>query len=287
MPTLNSRRPQLITDGLTRDSAVTYSRRMDDEAAFRALADAHRRTLLDRLFERDGQALEELEAALPEMTRFGVMKHLRVLEAASLVTTRRAGRRKLHYLNPVPIRLIHDRWISKFAEPWVGGMADLKYDLERPMSNPLHVYEIYIRATPERIWQAITDSELVKRYYFGSVIDSEFRPGSPIVYKQPDTGRIDITGDVVEADPPRRLVHTFKVAWDPDVDDPPTRVTWEITPMGGACKVSVTHDGFADENETFRQTKDGWPLILSGLKTVLETGSDLEVSPPTPAEVDG
>src|SRR5438132_1615593 len=113
---------------------------MDDKAAFRALGDASRRLLLDRLFGRDGQALEELEAALPGMTRFGVMKHLRVLEAAELVTTRRAGRRKLHFLNPVPIRLIHDRWISKYAEPWVGGMADLKHTLEGPMSSPKHVY---------------------------------------------------------------------------------------------------------------------------------------------------
>jgi len=253
---------------------------MDDEAAFRALADANRRILLDRLFERDGQALEELEAALPEMTRFGVMKHLRVLEAAGLLTTRRAGRRKLHFLNPVPIRLIHDRWISKYAEPWVGGMADLKHALEAPMNAPMHVYEIYIRATPERVWQALTDSDLVKRYYFGSVIDSDFRPGSPIVYMQPDTGRIDIEGEVIEADPPRRLVHTFAVRWDADVNDPPTRVAWEITPMGDACRLSVTHDGFTEENATFESTKGGWPVILSGLKTLLETGTELHVAAP-------
>ena len=253
---------------------------MDDEAAFRALADASRRLLLDRLFVRDGQALEELGAALPGMTRFGVMKHLRVLEAAGLLTTRRAGRRKLHFLNPVPIRLIHDRWISKYAEPWVGGMADLKHALEAPMNAPMHVYEIYIRATPERVWQALTDSDLVKRYYFGSVIDSDFRPGSPIVYMQPDTGRIDIEGEVIEADPPRRLVHTFAVRWDADVNDPPTRVAWEITPMGDACRLSVTHDGFTEENATFESTKGGWPVILSGLKTLLETGTELHVAAP-------
>jgi uncharacterized protein YndB with AHSA1/START domain/DNA-binding transcriptional ArsR family regulator len=258
---------------------------VNDEAAFRALADPNRRTLLDRLFERDGQALEELEAALPGMTRFGVMKHLRVLESADLVTTHRAGRRKLHFLNPVPIRLIHDRWISKYAEPWVGGMADLKHRLEAPMSAPIHVYQIYIRATPERIWQGLTDSDLVRQYYFGSVIDSEFKAGGPITYKQPDTGRTDITGDVIEADPPRKLVHSFKVAWDPDIDDPPTRVTWEITPMGDTCLVSVTHDGFTDENATFASTRDGWPMILSGLKTLLETGERLTITPPQPAEV--
>src|SRR5438309_11025461 len=259
---------------------------MDDEAAFRALADVNRRILLDRLFQRGGQAVEELEVALPEMTRCGVMKHLRVLEAASLVTPRRAGRRKLYFLNPVHIRLIHDRWISKYAQPWVSGMADLKHDLEVPTVNaPMHVYEIYIRATPERIWQALTDSELVKRYYFGSVIESDFRPGSAIVYKQPDTGRVDIDGEVLEADPPRKLVHTFSVRWDSDLNDAPTRVAWEITPMGESCLLSVSHDGFTEENATFAQTKGGWPIILSGLKTLLETGSKLEITPPEPAEV--
>jgi len=259
---------------------------MDDEAAFKALADAHRRILLDRLFERDGQALEELEAALPGMTRFGVMKHLRVLEATNLVTTRRAGRRKLHFLNPVPIRLIHDRWISKYAEPWVSGMADLKHDLEATaVIEPKHVYEIYIRATPERIWQALTDSELVKRYYFGSVIESDFKPGSPIVYRQEEGGRVDIEGEIIEADPPRRLVHTFAVRWDSDVNEPPTRVAWEITPMGETCRLSVTHDGFTEENATFAQTKGGWPIILSGLKTLLETGRELEITPPEAADV--
>src|SRR5881396_259139 len=97
----------------------------DDDAVFRALADPTRRLLLDRLFERDGRTLTELESQL-EMTRFGVMKHLRVLEGAGLVVSRRAGREKLHYLNPVPIRLIHDRWIDKYAERHVSALTDLK-----------------------------------------------------------------------------------------------------------------------------------------------------------------
>jgi DNA-binding transcriptional ArsR family regulator len=102
---------------------------MDDDPVFRALADPTRRHLLDRLFERDGRTLTELESDL-EMTRFGVMKHLRVLEDAGLVVTRRSGREKLHYLNPVPIRLIHDRWITKYAERRVSALADLKTQLE-------------------------------------------------------------------------------------------------------------------------------------------------------------
>jgi DNA-binding transcriptional ArsR family regulator len=102
---------------------------VDDDPVFRALADASRRWLLDRLFERDGQTLGELVQGF-EMTRFGVMKHLRVLEEAGLVVTRRSGREKLHYLNPVPIRLIHDRWIDKYTERQVSALAELKRDLE-------------------------------------------------------------------------------------------------------------------------------------------------------------
>ena len=101
----------------------------DDDLVFRALADPTRRHLLDRLFERDGRTLTELESDL-EMTRFGVMKHLRLLEDAGLVVTRRSGREKLHYLNPVPIRLIHDRWIDKYTERQVSALAYLKSELE-------------------------------------------------------------------------------------------------------------------------------------------------------------
>jgi DNA-binding transcriptional ArsR family regulator len=101
------------------------------DAVFRALADPSRRVLLDQLFDEDGQTLVGLSAAVPALTRFGVMKHLAVLEDAGLVTTRKVGREKHHYLNPVPIQLVHDRWISKYAQPWVRGLVDLKHDLER------------------------------------------------------------------------------------------------------------------------------------------------------------
>lgn len=100
------------------------------DEVFKALADPTRRGLLDALHERDGQTQKELESGL-EMTRFGVMKHLKVLEEAGLVVTRKRGREKLHYLNPVPIRLIHDRWVSKFSEPWAAGLSELKQDLEK------------------------------------------------------------------------------------------------------------------------------------------------------------
>src|SRR5438128_7875875 len=144
------------------------------DAVFRALADPTRRSLLDELFKHDGQTLGALERRLP-MTRFGVMKHLKVLEEAGLVVTRRRGREKLHFLNPVPIRLVHDRWVSKYAEPWASALSDLKHDLENPMEK---VFEIYIRTTPERLWEAITDPEIRSKYNFGSRITSDWTPGS-------------------------------------------------------------------------------------------------------------
>jgi DNA-binding transcriptional ArsR family regulator len=116
---------------LTCDRTVTYPHEVhDDDRVFKALSDPTRRFLLDRLFVRDGRTLTELESEL-EMTRFGVMKHLRVLEGAGLVVSRRAGREKLHFLNPVPIRLIHDRWIDKYTERHVSALTALKTQLER------------------------------------------------------------------------------------------------------------------------------------------------------------
>src|SRR6266436_6030151 len=124
------------------------------DEVFKALADPTRRKLLDKLFEDDGQTLRALERRLP-MTRFGVMKHLKLLEEAGLVVTRRQGREKLHFLNVIPIRLIHDRWVSKFTEPWAAALSDLKHRLEDKTMQK--IFEIYIKTTPERLWQAITD----------------------------------------------------------------------------------------------------------------------------------
>src|SRR5437588_6433895 len=133
------------------------------DEVFRALADPTRRSLLDELFQEDGQTLSALEERLP-ISRFGVMKHLGVLEEAGLVVTRRRGREKLHFLNPVPIRLIHDRWVSKYAEPWAAALSDLKTRMETPMEK---VFEIYIRTTPDRLWGAITDGDIRSKYNFG------------------------------------------------------------------------------------------------------------------------
>ncbi len=142
---------------------------------FKALADPTRRDLLDELFREDGQTLGMLEERF-SMTRFGVMKHLKVLEEAGLVVTRRRGREKLHFLNPVPIRLIHDRWVSKYAEPWVAGLSEIKERLESQMEK---VYEIFIKTTPERLWEAIIDPEIRAKYNFGGAVYWSGRSARP------------------------------------------------------------------------------------------------------------
>src|SRR5262245_50171093 len=145
------------------------------DAVFKALADPTRRRLLDMLFRRDGQTLSQLERRLA-MTRFGVMKHLRVLEDARLIVTKRRGREKLHFLNVVPIRQVHDRWIDKYRAPVVAMLTGLKKDIEEETMEK--VYEIYIKTTPERLWQAITDPSLRSKYSFGVGVYSDWTPGS-------------------------------------------------------------------------------------------------------------
>src|SRR5947209_1414950 len=242
---------------------------MDD--VFRALADPTRRRLLDELFAEDGQTLTALEQRLP-MTRFGVMKHLKVLEEAGLVVTRRRGREKLHFLNAVPIRLVHDRWVSKYAEPWAAALTGLKRTLEdRTMEK---VFEIYIKTTPERLWQAITDPDLRRRYSFGMGVESDWTPGSRYVSSSPAADGPLAEGENLEVDPPRRLVQSFTALWSDDVKAEGTsRVTWEIEPIGDSCRLLVIHDELREDAHD--EVYGGWPMILSGLKTLLETGEDL------------
>ncbi|HEX7299608.1 MAG TPA: metalloregulator ArsR/SmtB family transcription factor [Solirubrobacteraceae bacterium] len=241
------------------------------DAVFRALADPTRRSLLDELYKDDGQTLSALEERLP-MTRFGVMKHLRVLEEAHLVTTRRRGREKLHFLNPVPIRLVHDRWVSKYAEPWAATLTGLKTRIEDDVMEK--VFEIYIKTTPERLWQAITDSDMRRQYTFGVGISSDWKQGSRYEAVHPAGPTPISEGENLEVDPPRRLVQSFTALWSDDVRQEGTsRVTWEIEPVGDSCRLTVTHDQLREgaNNEIY----GGWPQILSGLKTLLETGETL------------
>jgi len=242
---------------------------MDD--VFRALADPTRRSLLDELFKQDGQTLSALERRLP-MTRFGVMKHLRVLEEAGLVVTRRRGREKLHFLNPVPIRLVHDRWVSKYAEPWTATLSNLKKGLEEKTMEK--VFEIYIKTTPERLWEAITNPEMRRKYNFGVGVESDWSPGSRYEALTPMAPGAIWEGENLEVDPPRRLVQSFNALWGEDVKREATsRVTWEIEPIGDSCRLTVTHDQLREDANS--ELYGGWPMILSGLKTLLETGQTL------------
>ncbi len=240
------------------------------DEVFKALADPTRRGLLDELHGEDGQTLTELERRLP-MTRFGVMKHLRVLEDAGLVTTKRRGREKLHFLNPVPIRLVHDRWVSRYSEPWAATLTGLKRTIEEQTMEK--VFEIYIKTTPERLWEAITNPELRSRYTFGMAVSSDWTTGSTYEGSHPRGGLLT-DGENIEVEPPRRLVQSFNARWSDDVAAEGTsRVTWEIEPVGDSCRLRVVHDQLREgANE---ELYGGWPMILSGLKTLLETGEDL------------
>jgi uncharacterized protein YndB with AHSA1/START domain len=241
------------------------------DEVFKALSDPTRRSLLDELFKEDGQTLGALEERLP-MTRFGVMKHLKVLEGAGLVVTRRRGREKLHFLNPVPIRLVHDRWVSKYAEPWAAELSGLKRRLEGMTMEK--VFEIYIKTTPERLWEAITTDELRQKYNFGVGVKSDWTPGSHYEGVHPAAGVEIAEGENLEVEPPRRLVQSFTALWDDDVKAAGTsRVTWEIEAVGDSCRLTVTHDELPEGVND--QVYGGWPQILSGLKTLLETGESL------------
>lgn len=251
-------------DRLTADGGPT------DEAVFRALSDSTRRALLDALFREDGQTLTALTAA-HDMTRVAVAKHLRVLEEAGLVVSRRVGREKHHHLNPVPIRLVHDRWIDKYTEPWAAGLVGLRDRLERTMEK---VFEIYIKATPQRVWEAITDPEVQATFTFGGAVHSDWTDGSAWTLEHPDADGPLAAGENLVVEPPHRLVQSRRTTWsDTAAELGTTRVTWELEPVGDSCRVTVTHDQLPPDAPP--DLWGGWPMILSGLKTWLETGERL------------
>lgn len=239
------------------------------ERVFKALADPTRRELLDELFRQDGQSLNGLASRFT-MTRVAVAKHLRLLEEAGLVVSDRRGREKLHFLNPVPIRLIHDRWVSKYTETWAAGLVDLKRHLEARVEK---VFEIFIRTTPQRLWHAITDPETRARFQFGARVESDWTTGSAYRVTHDGAGGL-IEGENIEVDPPQRLVQTFHAIWDDDIAAAGTsRVTWQIEQVGDSCRLVVRHDQLAVDAD--EHLYGGWPMMLSGLKTWLETGTEL------------
>jgi uncharacterized protein YndB with AHSA1/START domain/DNA-binding transcriptional ArsR family regulator len=258
------------------------------DEVFKALADASRRRLLDSLNARNGQSLRELCAGL-EMARQSVSKHLAVLEAADLVTTVWRGREKLHYLNAAPINAIAERWINQYDRERVRALADLKSALEQePMGNPEFVYTTYIKTTPERLWQALTDPAFTRRYW-GVAFESDWQAGSTMTWEQDGVTIADPAQVVVESEPYRRLAyswHTFtpefaKAAGLSDevftkiANERRSKVAFEIEPLGQMVKLTVVHDGFETGSTVVEMVGEGWPHLLSGLKTLLETGETL------------
>jgi DNA-binding transcriptional ArsR family regulator/uncharacterized protein YndB with AHSA1/START domain len=253
---------------------------------FKALSDPSRRSLLDRLNTRNGQSLTELCAGL-DMTRQSVTKHLAVLEAATLVAAVRRGREKLHYLNTAPINEIAERWINQYDHERVRALSDLKSALEdTPMTKPEFVYVTYIRTTAEDLWRALTEPAFTRRYW-GIAHETDWQTGSPMTWeKQNGTAQSDPDQIVLEADPYRHLAyawHAFTPEWNATIGlsdevlakvaaEPRSHVSFDIEPHGELVKLTVVHDNFEPGSTVATMVSAGWPMVLSSLKTLLETG---------------
>lgn len=266
------------------------------DEVFRALADVSRRRLLDRLNTRNGQSLRDLCAGLG-MTRQAVSKHLAVLESAGLVTTRRQGREKLHYLDAAPIVAITDRWMSRYDRQRAEALADLRAALEgAPVESPTFVYTTYINTTPERLWAALTEPAFTRRYWGGVALKSDWRAGSPVLWQDAPGGEFrDLGQRVLVAEPYRRLSyswhgfqpeHAAHFGWSEEelsarLGERRSKVTFEIEPYGAAVRLTVVHDDFSPDSEMHRAISGqldgsgGWPELLASLKTLLETGAPL------------
>ncbi|MBJ8348435.1 metalloregulator ArsR/SmtB family transcription factor [Antrihabitans sp. YC2-6] len=244
---------------------------------FKALADRTRRKLLDSLHESNGQTLAELCERV-DMTRQSATQHLDLLEAANLITTVRRGREKLHYLNPVPLQDIQERWIDKFERPRLRMLSSVKRLAEEEMTDkPSHVYVIYIESSPEKVWDALTDADLTARYWGHSNV-SDWAEGSRWEHRRTDgSGTADVVGTVVESARPTRLVTTWA---DPDSEsaEGTSRVTFDIAPFGDIVRLTVTHEDLADEDER-ADAASGWAAVLSNLKSIIETGHPLPQAP--------
>jgi DNA-binding transcriptional ArsR family regulator/uncharacterized protein YndB with AHSA1/START domain len=260
-----------------------YSDELDD--VFKALGDPSRRQLLDRLNAESGQTLRELCAGL-DMARQSVSKHLAVLEGANLVTTVRRGREKLHYLNAAPITEIADRWINRYDQARIGALADLKSALEGTnVQKPSSVYTSYIHTTPEQLWKALTDPAFTSRYW-SLTFDTDWRAGSPMTWHNNGVEIADAGQVVLESDPYRRLSytwHTFTpelakaLGWSDEklaalASERRSKVTFEIEPAGDKVKLTVVHDDFDPGSQVVEMVRGGWPVVISELKTLLESG---------------
>ena len=252
----------------------------DGDAVFKALADPTRRALLDRLRDRNGQTLGELSGPL-EMARQSATQHLAVLEAANLITVVRRGREKLHYLNPVPLWSIQERWISKFERPRLRTLSAIKRRAEAEedtmADRPSYLYVTYIESSPERVWAALTDPDLTAEYWGHSNV-SDWQAGSPWEHRRVDgSGIADVTGTVLESLPPRRLTMTFDAPGEAPAGGP-SKVTFDIEPYHEIVRLTITHENLAD-GDALDAISAGWPAVCANLKSLLETGHVLPRAP--------
>jgi uncharacterized protein YndB with AHSA1/START domain/DNA-binding transcriptional ArsR family regulator len=254
------------------------SRVADFSDVFKALADPTRRQLLDRLRERNGQTLSELCDPLA-MARQSATQHLGVLEGANLVTTARRGREKFHYLNPVPLWAIQERWIGRFERPRLQALSAIKHRAEEDTTmadRPSYVYVTYIESSAERVWEALTDADLTAQYWGHSNV-SDWHVGSPWKHERLDgSGIADVIGTVLTSEPPHRLSMTFDAPGDMSAEGS-TVVTFEIDPYHEIVRLTVTHEGVTDG--IWEAVSSGWPAVCANLKSLLETGRVLPRAP--------
>lgn len=245
---------------------------------FGALADKSRRYLLDLLYEKNGQSLSELCSRL-EMSRQAVSKHLSILENADIVVAVWKGREKIHYINPVPLKLISLRWINKFDEIRIQGLLEFKDNLENKTKEAImkgFMYQIVISSSPEKVWEALIQPEFTKKYWFGRSVISEWKVGSAVSIITPE-GKEEMRGEVIEFQPNKRLSYTWQAIQEKS-EEKVTTVVFEIQEMGPLTKLTILHDINAEEAK-FEQAAAGWTFILCGIKTLLETGEPLPALP--------
>jgi len=252
------------------------------EAIFKALADDSRRMVLDALFEEDGQTLQALCRNV-EFSRQGLSKHLRILEDAGLMITEFQGREKKHYLNPVPIHEITERWIAKYSSEQLTAIWTLKQALEGDnMNKNDFAYETYINASKDRVWDALTNAEFTSQYFFATKVESSWEAGAPVSYRYATGDGVAVEGEVIEVNPPDKLIISWHVLYDDDArKEDPSRVTFSLDEIGGQTKLRIVHDQFPEDTVVLPEISNGWPWVLASMKSLLETG---EALPPLAAQ---
>lgn len=251
------------------------------DEVFRALAHPDRRRIMDMLKDHPGMNVNDISDRF-DYSRFAVMKHLRVLEAANLVVSRRSGNSRLLFLNAIPIQTIYDRWTSEYSALWASGLTALKYNIEAKdqLMNGDGIqqyYQYYIRTTAKELWDALFDPKITRKCFFNANVTGRPEVGSEILFTQKDENGSEkevIKGKILEAVPREKLVYSFEFV---EYDDPPTEVTYLLEETVSVVSLQVVHSGFKDETRTYEDVSNGWPLILSCFKSMVETGEPLYI----------